>query len=67
MMTVYKAPLNDYNFLFHEVFDVVEVCNRLGYDNIDREMLDMMTEEWAQFVTDVWKPSNSDGDTLVLN
>lgn len=64
MMTVYKAPLNDYNFLFHEVFDVVEVCNRLGYDNIDREMLDMMTEEWAQFVTDVWKPSNSDGDTF---
>ena len=64
MMTVYKAPLNDYKFLFHEVFNVTDVCKRLGYDQVDRELLDMMSEEWSQFVIDVWKPSNTDGDQI---
>lgn len=63
-MTVYKAPLNDYKFLFHEVFNVTDVCKRLGYDQVDRELLDMMSEEWSQFVIDVWKPSNTDGDQI---
>ena len=61
-MTVYKAPLEDYKFLFHEVFNVVDVCKELGYDQVDRELIDLMSEEWSQFVTDVWKPSNIDGD-----
>jgi len=64
MMTVYRAPLEDYRFLFHEVFEVVDACKRLGYDQVDRELIDMMTEEWSQFVTDVWKPSNIVGDQI---
>ena len=61
-MTVYRAPIEDYQFLFHEVFNVMDICKRLGYDQVDRELIDLMTEEWSQFVTDVWKPSNIDGD-----
>ena len=30
----------------------------------DSELIDVMTEEWSQFVIDVWKPSNIDGDQI---
>ena len=63
-MVRYDAPLRDYNFLFHEVFEVVETAERLGYDGWDRDMIDMMMEEWGETMKTAWLPSNMDGDKI---
>lgn len=63
-MTIYKAPLEDYKFLFYEVFDVIDTCQRLGYDQVDKELIDSFAEEWADFATTVWKPTNLAGDKI---
>lgn len=63
-MVQYTSPIRDYNFLFHEVFHVVDQARRLGYDGFDRDMIDLMMEEWADLVTQKWLPSNIDGDRI---
>jgi butyryl-CoA dehydrogenase len=63
-MVRYEAPLRDYAFLFHEVFEVVETTERLGYDGWDRDMIDMMLEEWGETMKTIWMPSNMDGDKI---
>ena len=63
-MVHYEAPLRDYEFLFHEVFQVTELATRLGYDGWDREMLDMMLEEWATTMVESWLPTNMVGDSV---
>ncbi len=63
-MVRYDAPLRDYNFLFHEVFEVVETAERLGYDGWDRDMMDMMMEEWGELMRTSWLPTNAVGDKV---
>lgn len=63
-MVHYEAPLRDYTFLFHEVFEVCELAERLGYEGWDRDMIDMMMEEWADTMANVWLPTNIAGDQV---
>jgi len=63
-MVRYDAPLRDYNFLFHEVFGVTETAERLGYEGWDRDMIDMMMEEWAETLRTSWLPVNMVGDKI---
>ena len=61
-MVRYDAPLRDYTFLFHEVFQVSEISERLGYEGWDLDMIDMMMEEWGELMRTTWLPINMDGD-----
>ncbi len=63
-MVRYDAPLRDYTFLFHEVFEVVELAEQLGYEGWDRDMIDMMMEEWGEIMRTVWLPTNAAGDRV---
>ncbi|MBT3772596.1 MAG: acyl-CoA dehydrogenase [Euryarchaeota archaeon] len=63
-MVQYNPPIRDYNFLLHEVFNVIEMNQRLGYEGFDRDTIDMMIEEWADLMQTTWLPSNVDGDRI---
>ena len=60
-MVEYEAPIREYDFLFNEVFDVIPIVQRLGYD-FDSEFLSMLTEGWAEHAKEVWLPINQIGD-----
>lgn len=63
-MVTYSAPIRDYSFLFHEVFDVGDILERLGYEGFDRDVIDMMFEEWAHTLTQSWLPANTESDEV---
>ena len=63
-MVRYDAPLRDYRFLFYEVFDVVESIERLGYENWDRDLIDMLMEEFVELMRTTWLPVNDVGDRI---
>ena len=61
-MVRYDPPTRDYQFLFHEVFGVCEEMQKLGFEEFDREFVDMMMDEWGDFTNGVWLPTNAPGD-----
>ena len=65
-MVDYKAPLEDYRFLMHELFDCGQMAKSIGHTELDSEFLDMMLEEWATFIEEVWLPTNRLGDEVGL-
>ena len=65
-MVDYKAPLEDYRFLMHELFDCGQMTQSIGHPELDSEFLDMMLEEWSTFIEEVWLPTNRLGDEVGL-
>ena len=63
-MVRYQAPLRDYKFLFYEVFDVIDSMQRLGYENWDRDLVDIMMEGFADLMQTTWLPVNEVGDKI---
>jgi alkylation response protein AidB-like acyl-CoA dehydrogenase len=61
-MVVYNPPYKDYEFLFHEVFDVVEVAQSLGKEEIDSEYIQMLMEGYGEHCQEVLLPLNQIGD-----
>ena len=61
-MVVYKAPYDEYEFLFHEVFDVLDLAKRLGHEDLDRDFIRMVMEGWGDYCTEVLLPLNEVGD-----
>ena len=61
-MVVYKAPYDEYDFLFYEVFDVLDLAKRLGHDDLDRDFIRMIMEGWGSYCTEVLLPLNEIGD-----
>ena len=61
-MVVYKAPYDEYDFLFYEVFDVLDLAKRLGHDDLDRDFIRMIMEGWGDYCTEVLLPLNEIGD-----
>lgn len=61
-MVVYKAPYDEYDFLFYEVFDVLDLAKRLGHDDLDRDFIRMIMEGWGDYCTEVLLPLNGIGD-----
>ena len=61
-MVVYKAPYDEYDFLFYEVFDVLDLAKQLGHDDLDRDFIRMIMEGWGDYCTEVLLPLNEIGD-----
>ncbi len=61
-MVVYKAPYDEYDFLFYEVFDVLDLAKRLGHEDLDRDFIRMVMEGWGNYCTEVLLPLNEIGD-----
>ncbi|MAK40703.1 MAG: acyl-CoA dehydrogenase [Euryarchaeota archaeon] len=66
-MVIYNAPVKDYEFLFNEVFDVIPIIQKLGYEEMDSDFLTMLMEGWADHTTNVWLPINQLGDKLGIS
>ena len=63
-MVIYNPPVKDYEFLFNEVFDIIPIIQKLGYEEMDSDFLTMLMEGWADHTTNVWLPINQLGDKI---
>ena len=61
-MTVYQAPLNDFQFLLHDYLDLNDFSELPSFAEIDRETIDAVLEEGARFCESVLHPLNGPGD-----
>lgn len=61
-MPEYKAPLRDYKFVTQEVFDCETHYEKLGYEDVNNELMDSIFTEAAKFVENVVAPINQTGD-----
>ena len=61
-MTAYKAPLRDMRFIMHEVLNLTAHYQRLGRDDLTRDIIDAVLEEGAKFNEGVLAPLNRSGD-----
>ena len=62
-MNAYKAPLADIRFALFDVLDSERTFSRLGYEDVNRELVDAVLEESARFAETVLAPLNRVGDT----
>jgi alkylation response protein AidB-like acyl-CoA dehydrogenase len=62
-MTIYHAPIRDFQFLLQEVFKVQDTVYTLpGFEEIDDDMVNMVLEEGAKVCEEVLHPINANGD-----
>jgi alkylation response protein AidB-like acyl-CoA dehydrogenase len=61
-MNTYKAPLADIRFALFDVLGSDKVFSRLGFDEVNRELIDAVIEEAARFSETVLAPLNRVGD-----
>jgi len=62
-MTIYHAPIRDFQFLLQDVFKAQEVLYTLpGYEEIDDDVVNMVLEEGAKVCEEVLHPINASGD-----
>ena len=47
-MQTYKAPLRDMRFVMHELYDSTELAEKLGYADVNGELIDTVLEEAAK-------------------
>ena len=62
-MNTYKAPLADIRFALFDVLDSERTFSRLGFEDVNRELIDAVLEESARFAENVLAPLNQVGDT----
>lgn len=62
-MNAYKAPLADIRFALFDVLDCERIFSRLGFEDINRELMDAVLEESARFAETVIAPLNAIGDS----
>ena len=61
-MPQYKAPLSDMEFLLHDVFAVEPYYQGLGYDEVNRELVDAILSESAKFAENDLDSCRQSGD-----
>ena len=62
-MPIYKAPLRDMQFVFHELFNADEKLASLpGYNEVSADLVDAILEEGAKIAEEVMLPINFSGD-----
>jgi alkylation response protein AidB-like acyl-CoA dehydrogenase len=61
-MNSYKAPLSDIRFALFDVLQGDAAFARLGFDEVNRELIDAVIEEAARFSETVIAPLNRIGD-----
>ncbi len=57
-MTVYKAPVDDINFLYKHVFDLEALSQLPGYEDATPDMIEAILGEAARFFEEEIAPSN---------
>jgi alkylation response protein AidB-like acyl-CoA dehydrogenase len=60
-MTTYTAPINDMQYILHDVLGISEY-NVPGYDELDRDTTSAILEEAGKLASEVLAPLNSVGD-----
>ena len=63
-MPSYKAPLRDMQFLLHEVFGVEDYYQSLGYNEVNRDLVDAILTESAKFAENDLDPCRQSGDEI---
>src|SRR3954471_16501075 len=61
-MAVYKAPLRDMKFVYHELFDGGDLSNLPGYGDFTADVVDAVLEEAGKLAKEVLFPLNRSGD-----
>ena len=63
-MSNYKAPLEDLRFALFDVLDSEAAFARLGFADVNRELVDAVLDEAARFTETVLAPLNRIGDEV---
>src|SRR5271154_5379549 len=61
-MPVYRAPLDDYRFVMHELLDVEKHRDLPGYQDLSPDTIDDILTNAAKFCEEVLHPLNQSGD-----
>src|SRR5271154_6056216 len=61
-MPVYRAPLDDYRFVMHELLDVEKHRDLPGYQDLSPDTIDDILTNAAKFCEEVLQPLNQSGD-----
>ena len=60
-MPTYKAPINDYKFLMHNVFDLQQYNNYQSFREATPDLIDAILEEAAKLTENIFQPLNQSG------
>lgn len=63
-MPSYKAPLSDMQFLLHDVYGVEGYYNSLGYNEVNRDLVDAILTESAKFTENELATCRQVGDEV---
>jgi acyl-CoA dehydrogenase len=61
-MPIYKAPVEDVNFLFNDVFQIDRYDNLPGFSDASADVRDAILEEAAKLSEEILQPLNRAGD-----
>lgn len=61
-MPTYKAPVEDYLFVLHDLLRVQDLDDLAGFSELTIDLTRPVLEGLAQFCEDVWQPLNQSGD-----
>ena len=61
-MPVYRAPLDDYRFVMHELLDVEKHRDLPGFQDLSPDTIDDILTNAAKFCEEVLQPLNQCGD-----
>ena len=61
-MPIYRAPVDDYRFLFNEVFDIASHGDLPDFGELSPELMDDILNGAARLCEDVLQPLNQSGD-----
>jgi alkylation response protein AidB-like acyl-CoA dehydrogenase len=62
LMPIYRAPLEDYRFLMHELFEVEKQTDLSRFEDLTPELVDDILVNAGKFAQEVLQPLNQSGD-----
>ncbi len=60
-MPTYNAPVTDYKFLMHDVFDLQQYNHMQSYKEASPDLIDAVLEEAAKLTENIFQPINQSG------
>ena len=61
-MPIYRAPVEDFRFLFHEVLELEKQRDLPGFTDLSQELVDDILSNAGKFCEEVLQPLNQSGD-----
>ncbi len=61
-MPIYRAPIDDYRFVFHDLLKVTEQTDLPGYSELSADLIDDILVNAGKFCEEVLQPINQSGD-----